>query len=192
MTLARRICCRPSAASFFIFLYGMATILQFRLKKRPLAHPGAKAPIALASPFYEGPFNDEPDLVLFTSDAKRIAGWKRLIRHRCNGFVLDFLSGFVLPLSPSHQGRSILKRLAAEEFCGACKRRNLNWGVEAEHSAAYHRYLDQYHLVAGDPGMLLQGVYPLAATGHNLALLGITHLEVPAGAALLVLGSNCD
>ncbi|MDO8728514.1 MAG: hypothetical protein Q7K26_01335 [bacterium] len=141
---------------------------------------------------YEMPNNDAPGLVLFKNSISDVEGWERLSGHACNGFRLDYLSGYVKTLSPSTQGLKIISRITDEEFCKSCDPQNLDWDIKQEHRDAYGSFLSTFGLVEGGMDLFQQAVYPLEATSANLNHLGISDVDIPEGAVILVLGWNCD
>lgn len=141
---------------------------------------------------YEMPNDDAPGLVLFKKSTSDVEGWERLNGHACNGFRLDYLSGYVRTLRPSKQGLEVLSRIADEEFCKSCDPQNLDWDIKQEHRDAYRAFLSTCGLTEGNMELFQQAVYPLEATSANLEHLGISGVDISGGTVILVLGWNCD
>lgn len=138
------------------------------------------------------PNDSAPGLVLYAAEMTDDIDWNLLSGHACNGFKLDYLSGFVKVLQPSVSGLTIISKIADEDFCKSCDRQNLDWDITPQHREAYCAFLASLGLEPGDMTMLKQAVYPLMATQANLDILGISGLSIPAGSVILVLGWNCD
>lgn len=119
-------------------------------------------------------------------------GWFDLRGHACNGFSIDHLDGWVLPLEPSDKGLRVLEAITEEEFARDCSPDNLDYEVTDKHREAYTQFLKALGLETGDLSQLMQAVYPLAASLSNLRALGVEPQTIPNGASLLVLGTNCD
>jgi len=119
-------------------------------------------------------------------------GWQELTGHAYDGFRLDYLNGWVLPLKTSKAVEPILFALDGENFLQNCKITNMDYEVNDEHRAAYKEFLGAHGMEPGDLLELYQAVLPLAPTVANLHALGIESLLIPPGATLLVLGWNCD
>lgn len=119
-------------------------------------------------------------------------GWFDLAGHACNGFSIDYLTGWVRPLDPSPSGLKLLEDIADEDFAKPCDVTDLDYGVTDQHREAYSSYLAQRGLEAGELRQLVQAVYPLAASRKKLLALGADTECIPSGACLLILGTNCD
>jgi hypothetical protein len=117
--------------------------------------------------------------------------WLKL-EHECDGYRMERLYGWVKPLIASQAAALVLEAIASESFARGCVSTDLGYGADPEHHAAYAEFLAKHGLVPGDASMLTNAVYPLAASVSNLVSLGVSTLEIPPGAQLLVLGWNCD
>jgi hypothetical protein len=118
--------------------------------------------------------------------------WMKLSGHACNGFSIDSIDGWVLPVQMSTVAESILSVIANEKFLSKCDVQNLDYETNDQHREAYKVFLASNRMQEGDMDMFQQAVYPLAPTLGNLMALGCSSLEIPTGAKLLVLGWNCD
>lgn len=133
-----------------------------------------------------------PALVFFAPAITDDGNWQRLLSHSCDGFNCGTLEGFVQVLKPSEQGIQIMWRITDEEFCKSCSYPSLDYQVTDENRSAYRSFLASVGLVEGDMEQLVQAVYPLEGSQSNLEVLGVAGGKIPPGAALLVLGWNCD
>lgn len=139
--------------------------------------------------------HDEPAVVWFkpaVAGEVHPQGWKSLGAHACNGFRLDYLSGWVLPIQIPKATEVLLYELVDEHFLAGCDIASMDYEINSQHLAAYSKWLATHGLEEGDRVMFKQAVYPLAPTLSNLLALGISPHEIPIGAQLLVLGWNCD
>ncbi len=119
-------------------------------------------------------------------------GWLH-VAHNCDGYRMEYLYGWVKPVTPSRTILEALNSLANEVFAKGCSSSmDLGYGADAEHRAAYTGFLNGHGLEAGDLSMLMNAVYPLAPTEANLRAIGAQSIEVLPDAFLLVLGWNCD
>lgn len=125
-------------------------------------------------------------------EGKAPQGWFDLAGHACDGFKLNYLDGWVFPLEPSAAGLQIIDAIANEAFADCCDVTSLDYEVTEQHRTAYVSFLAERGLEAGDLSRLVQAVYPLAASKSNLQVLGIKCQDIPHGAWLLILGTNCD
>lgn len=139
--------------------------------------------------------HDEPALVWYghaTPGEVPQSGWKNLSSHACNGFRLDYLSGWVLPVPIPKATEDLLYELVDEHFLAGCGFDSMDYEINPQHREAYSKWLTSHGLQEGDQAMFQQAVYPLAPTLANLLALGSSQHEIPTEAQLLVLGWNCD
>lgn len=139
--------------------------------------------------------HDEPALVWYKPaivGEVSLPGWKSLSSHACNGFRLDYLSGWVLPVSIPKATEDLLYELVDEHFLAGCDFDSMDYEINPQHREAYSKWLTSHGLEEGDNAMFQQAVYPLAPTLSNVLKLGGCEQDIPVGAQLLVLGWNCD
>jgi len=133
-----------------------------------------------------------PTLVLWVNEITGSdAGWFRLEGHTCGGFSVNQVDGYVFPLNPI-DSENFVSRIADEEFCSDCEYTSLDYGVTPQHQQAYQEYLSSRGLDAGWIGFLKQAFYPLALSDKNFDAFGISGIQIPTDADLIILGSNCD
>lgn len=116
-------------------------------------------------------------------------GWMDLYGHSCGGMSCHYLHGWVQPVGGSSACQDLLCDIVDEAWCTDAL--GLDYGVSESAKAEYAAFLAEKGLEPGELSMLQQGVYPLAATNRVLVALGIS-TTTTAGAALIVLGPNCD
>ncbi|ENZ77971.1 hypothetical protein OR214_02247 [Ralstonia pickettii OR214] len=116
-------------------------------------------------------------------------GWVDLDGHSCGGMSCENLHGWVLPVGGSPACQDLLRDIVDEVW--SADRLGLDYGVSELAKAEYVAFLSARGLEQGDLGLLQQGVYPLATTASALDSLGVASTPVE-GAALVVLGPNCD
>lgn len=114
-------------------------------------------------------------------------GWLQ-VAHSCDDHRVEFLHGWVKPITPSETALKVLDDIANQVFARGCKSTDLDYGADAEHRTAYTLFLQQHGLEPGDMSMLMSRVYPLAPTKANLLTLGTQLSEIPTESFLLILG----